>query len=192
MPYLYCFKVKGLFNEKVVYKFGKTNQNNVLDRLSGYSGLNKPSKLIIISYVENADLLEKKILKDLRENYNFAKELGNEYFYHSDEKELHKFLKQKEIEYYNYSEEEEIKESKTNPTRIDCPFSCKSPRASKEAMINHLEKQCKRRPSNTAINTIKSKTDSKLLAIDSNLERLVSEIWNSPVTDKIKSYTIKT
>jgi hypothetical protein len=194
MPYLYCFEVKGLFNDKTVYKFGKTNQNNVLDRINAYSGLNKPKKFIIISYVDNADLLEKKILHELRLKYNFCKELGNEYFYSDNNIELHRFLLEMEIKYYDFKENDIVQnknilnENISIPNkRIECPFNCGSPRASKEKMINHLEKQCKRRPSNTLINTIKCRSDVELLKIDSKLENIVSQIWNCQVINKIQS-----
>ena len=105
MPYLYCFKLIGLFNNKDVYKFGKTNQRNPMQRLDSYNGLNKPKNIILISYVENCDLLETKILEELRNKYEFISDLGREYFNCNDEIQLHKFIKEMEIKYYNYEEE---------------------------------------------------------------------------------------
>jgi len=104
MPSLYCFRLKGKFDDKNVYKFGKTNRKNVHDRLSDYSGLNKPGKIITAFEIENADQLEKLFLQYLKDNYEFEKELGKEYFYCNDEKELHKFIKELEIKYFDYDE----------------------------------------------------------------------------------------
>jgi hypothetical protein len=190
MPYIYCFRVKGLYDNKNVYKFGKTNQNNVLERLNGYSGLNKPEKFILISYVKNADLLEKKILSELREKYNFVKELGLEYFYSTKEIDLHRFLKEMEIKYYNYKENAEthiIIKSNCNTNRIECPFECSSPRASSKTMLNHLEKQCKKRPSNSICVT-SAKNNIKYQAIDKDLENIVGKIWGISITNKIPNY----
>ena len=122
MPSIYCFKLKGKYNDKNIYKFGKTNQSNAMKRINSYSGLNKPDNILLISYVKNSDLLETKILEELRNNYEFIKDLGKEYFYCDDEINLHKFIKEMEIKYYNFEEneeEEEEEEEKSDESNND-------------------------------------------------------------------------
>ena len=118
MPYLYCFKLIGLFNNKNVFKFGKTNQRNPMQRLDCYNGLNKPETIILISFVENCDLLETKILEELRDKYEFISDLGREYFYCNDEIQLHKFIKEMEIKYYNYEEASDDEETSPSIRKI--------------------------------------------------------------------------
>jgi len=118
MPYLYCFKLTGLFNNKDVFKFGKTNQRNPMQRLDCYNGLNKPKTIILISFVANCDLLEIKILEELRYKYEFSSDLGKEYFYCNDETQLHKFIKEMEIKYYNYEEASEDEETSPSIRKI--------------------------------------------------------------------------
>ena len=111
MPYLYCCKLAGTYQKKDVYKFGKTNQKDPNKRFQSYSGLNRIEKVIVLTHVVNADLLETIMLEELKKKYSFITDLGKEYFFCDDEKNLHQFIKELEIKYYNYTEiDEEIDE----------------------------------------------------------------------------------
>lgn len=107
MPYLYCCKLIGKYQKKDVYKFGKTNQKDPNKRFQSYSGLNRIEKVIVLTHVVNADLLETIMLEELKKKYSFITDLGKEYFFCDDEKNLHQFIKELEIKYYNYTEIEE-------------------------------------------------------------------------------------
>ena len=123
MPWLYSVQMffrHPDFPEKSIYKFGKTNKPDPNERFNGYNGLNKIKKKLVINYVENADLLEHKMLEELKNKYEFLPDTGNEWFWCDNEDELYKFIKDLEKKYYNYeeSDEDEDEEDESITTSI--------------------------------------------------------------------------
>mgnify|MGYP003686445547 CR=1 FL=1 len=125
MPWLYCLEMFFRHRdcpEKKIYKFGKTNKPDPNKRLNAYNGMNKIAKILVINYVENADLLEHKMLEELKNKYEFLPDTGNEWFWCDNEDELYKFIKDLEKKYYNYEEsdedEDEDEEGKSLTTSI--------------------------------------------------------------------------
>jgi len=121
MPWLYCLEMFFRHRdcpEKKIYKFGKTNKPDPNKRLNAYNGMNKFAKKLVIDHVENADLLEHKMLEELKNKYEFLLDIGREWFYCDNEDELFYFIKDLEKKYHKYEETDEDEEDESITTII--------------------------------------------------------------------------
>ena len=121
MPWLYCLEMffcRRDCPEKKIYKFGKTNKPDPIKRLNAYNGMNKIAKILVINHVENADLIERKILEELKNKFEFLLDIGREWFYCDNEDELFYFIKDLEKKYHKYEETDEDEEDESITTII--------------------------------------------------------------------------
>ena len=121
MPWLYCLEMvlcRRDCPEKKIYKFGKTNKPDPIKILNAYNGMNKIAKILVINHVENADLIERKILEELKNKFEFLLDIGREWFYCDNEDELFYFIKDLEKKYHKYEETDEDEEDESITTSI--------------------------------------------------------------------------
>jgi hypothetical protein len=93
MGWLYTIKLITEYENKKVYKFGKTDKINPWHRIKQYVRFEKPDKIINLSFVEDTNI-EDKILIELKKDthLNFISEFGFEWFNCEDEEYLYKII----------------------------------------------------------------------------------------------------
>lgn len=100
MGWLYTIRLTTEYENKKVYKFGKTDKINPWYRINQYVRFEKPDKIINLTFVENT-IIEAKILIELKkdEKIQFISEFGNEWFTCEDEEYVYKSLDKFIFEY---------------------------------------------------------------------------------------------
>lgn len=78
--YIYLIEKFDLNKNKSIYKFGKSKRP-IHNRLKEHG---QEAKILLILHLEDCDMVEKNILKILKNDKNIKKEHGNEYFSYDD------------------------------------------------------------------------------------------------------------
>jgi len=93
--WLYTIRLKTKYEDKNVYKFGKTNKINPWHRIKQYVRWEKPDKTINLSFVEDTNI-EAKILIELKKDSHlkFISDFGFEWFNCEEDEYLYKIIEQ--------------------------------------------------------------------------------------------------